>query len=182
MTDLHPPDPFARLRAVSRAMVIAVTLGMVALVTLMVIVFLVPALTRAAIVPEVMPFGLTEITPRARLLGFLVLCVPMGLYLYGLNEVRRLFGQYSAGEVLTLGAARRLKRIAWATIVGAIVRPLAIQGLFLALSIDQPNARSRLPAVTTADLTFLLFGLLLLAIAWAMTEAARIAEEHKQII
>jgi hypothetical protein len=182
MTDLHPPDPFARLRTVSRAMVVAVTTGMIALVALMVVVFLVPALTRAAVVPEVMPFGLTDITPRARLLGFLVLCVPIGLYLYGLNEVRRLFGQYSAGEVLTLGAARRLKRIAWATIVGAIVRPPAIQGLFLALSIDQPNAKSRLPAVTTADLTFLLFGLLLLAIAWAMTEAARIAEEHKQII
>jgi hypothetical protein len=183
MTDPRPPsDPFARLRAVSRAMVVAVTAGMVALVALAILVFLLPALVRPAFVPEVMPFGLTQITPRARLLGFVVLSAPIGLFLYGLYEIRCLFGEYAAGDVLTLGAARRLKRIAWATIVGAILRPLTIQGLFLALSIDQPNARSRLPAVTTTDLTFLLFGLLLLAIAWAMAEAARIAEEHKQII
>ena len=183
MTGSRPPsDPFARLRAVSRAMVLAVTAGMVVLVALAIVVFLLPALVRPAFLPEVMPFGLTQITPRARLLGFAVLSAPIGLFLYGLYQVRCLFGQYAAGDVLTLGAARRLKRIAWATIVGAIVRPLTIQGLFLALSIDQPNARSRLPAVTTTDLTFLLFGLLLLAIAWAMAEAARIAEEHSQII
>ncbi|MEN3386191.1 MAG: hypothetical protein V7608_6235 [Hyphomicrobiales bacterium] len=183
MTEPPPPsDPFARLRAVSRAMVVAVTVAMVALVALAVVVFLLPALTRTAFLPEVMPFGLTEITPRARLLGFAVLAAPIGLFLYGLYEIRCLFGQYAAGEVLTLRAARRLKHIAWATIIGAIARPLSIQGLFLALSIDQPNAKSRLPAVTTTDLTFLLFGLLLLAIAWAMAEAARIAEEHRQII
>ena len=129
-----------------------------------------------------MPFGLTEITPRARLLGFLVLGAPIGLFLYGLHEVRCLFRQYAAGDVLTLRAARRLQLIARATIVGAILRPLNMHGLCLALSIDQPNAKSRLLVVTTTDLTFLLFGLLLLAIAWAMAEAARIAEEHEQII
>jgi Protein of unknown function (DUF2975) len=182
MTDLAPPDPFARLRAVSRAMVVAVTAGMVALVVLMVVVFLIPAFTNTTLVPKVMPFGLTEITPRARLLGFVVLCAPIGLYLYGLNEVRRLFAQYAAGDVLTLGAARRLKRIAWATIAGAMLRPPTMRGLFLALSIDQPDAELRIPFVTSADLTFLLFGLLLLAIAWAMAEAARIAEDHNQII
>src|SRR5262245_2546074 len=129
MSDLQRPDPFARLRTVSRAMVVAVTAGMVALVTLVVVVFLVPALTRTTIVPEVMPFGLTEITPRARLLGFLVLCAPIGLFLYGLNQVRRLFGQYAAGDVLTLGAAQCLKRIAWATIAGAMLRPPTKRGL-----------------------------------------------------
>ena len=182
MTDLQPPDPFARLRAVSRAMVLAVTAGMVALVVLVVVVFLIPAFTKSTLVPEVMPFGLAGITPRARLLGFLVLCVPIGLYLYGLNEVRRLFRQYANGEVLTLGAARCLKRIAWATIAGAILRPPTMRMLFLALSIDQPDAEPTLPFVTTADLTFLLFGLLLLAIAWAMAEAVRIAEDHNQIV
>lgn len=175
-------DPLARLRMVSSVMVIAVIAGMIALVTLIVVVFLIPAVAPAAIVPKVMPFGLTEITPRARLLGFLVLCVPIGLYLYGLNEVRRLFRQYSAGEVLTLGAASRLKRIAWAAIAGAIMRPPTMRGLFFALSIDQPDAELRLPIVTTADLTFLLFGFLLLAIGWAMSEAVRIAEEHRQFV
>lgn len=184
MTDIDPPsDPFARLRAVSKVMVVAVTVGMIALVALAAVVFLVPALTRAAIVPEAMPFGLTEITPRARLLGFLVLCVPLGVFLYGLNEVRLLFGQYAAGDVLSSRAARRLKRIAWATIVGALMRAPARAGLYLALSIDQLDLPSRLPIrINTADFTFLLFGLLLLAVAWVMTEAARIAEEHRQII
>jgi hypothetical protein len=59
MTNL-PPDAFARLRAVSRAMVVAVTAGMVALVALMVVVFLIPAFTNATLVPKVMPFGLTD--------------------------------------------------------------------------------------------------------------------------
>ena len=182
MTGISPPDRFARLRTVSLAMVVAVTAGMVGLVALMVVVLLVPAFTDAAIVPEVMPFRLTDITPRARLLGFAVLCAPVGLFLYGLNEVRRLFGQYAAGDVLTVSSARRVKRIAWATIAGAMLRPPTRYALFLALSIDQPDAEPRIPHVTTTDLTFLLFGLLLLAIAWAMAEAARIADDHKQII
>lgn len=184
MTDLQtPPDPFARLRTVSKIMVVAVTVGMIALVALVAIVFIIPPLTRATVIREVIPYGIVEITLRARLLGLLVLALPLAVFLYGLNEVRLLFGQYAVGDVLSAGAARRLKRIAWITILGALLRAPARIALFLALSIDQPALQRPLPMrINTADLTFLLFGLLLLAVAWVMTEAARIAEEHRQII
>lgn len=188
MTDDSPlalssADPFARLRAVSRVMVTAVTVGMIALAALVAVIFVVPAITRATIVPEVLPYGITDISTRARLLGFLVLALPLVLFFYGLNEVRLLFKQYADGDVLSARAARRLKRIAWITILGAILRAPTRLGLFLAFSHDQPNLQRILPIrISAADLTFLLFGLLLLAIAWAMAEAARIAEEHRQII
>ncbi|HTQ84200.1 MAG TPA: DUF2975 domain-containing protein [Pseudolabrys sp.] len=164
-------------------MAIAVTLGMIALVALVALIFFVPAVTRAAIGPLTMPFGLTEITPRARMFGFLVLLPPLALFLLGLNEIRRLFLQYAGGDVLSSAAARRLKRIAWLTVLGALIRAPARALLFLALSVDQAGVPQRsLFRVLPADFTFLLFGLLLLAIAWAMTEAARIAEEHRQIV
>jgi hypothetical protein len=176
-------DPFVRLRTVSKIMVVAVTIGMVALVALVAVIFLVPAVTRATIGAEVMPFGIVDISERARVLGFLVLALPLTVFLFGLNEVRLLFGQYALGEVLTASAARRLKRIAWITIIGAILRAPTRIGLFLALTLDQADVQRALPVrISAADLTFLLFGLLLLAVAWVMAEAARIAEEHRQIV
>ena len=184
MTIAQPEsDPFRRLRAVSRVMTIAVAVGMAALVVLAVMVFLVPVVTKATIIPEIMPFGITEISPRARLLGLLVLCLPLAVFLYGLNEMRLLFAQYATGDVLTVGAAHRLKLIAWATVIGAVLRAPTRAGLYLALSIDQMDLPPRLPVrINAADFTFLLFGLLLLAVAWVMAEAARIAEDHRQII
>jgi len=177
------PDPLARLRAVSGVMVTAVTVGMVALVVLVATVFVVPALTRAALAPELTPYGIVDVSTKARILGFLVIALPLAVFLYGLNEVRELFRQYAAGDVLSARAAGRLKRIAWITIVGALLRAPSRVGLFLALTHDQPQLDRALPLrITAADLTFLLFGLLLLAIAWAMAEAARIADEHRQII
>lgn len=176
-------DPLARLRAVSRFMLIAVTVGMVALVALAAVVFIVPTLTRATLVPELTPYGIADISANARILGFLVIALPLAVFLYGLNEVRELFKQYAKGDVLSAGAAKRLKRIAVITIIGAVLRAPTRVGLFLALTHDQTTVARTLPLrISAADLTFLLFGLLLLAIAWAMAEAARIAEEHRQII
>ena len=94
-----------------------------------------------------------------------------------------MFADYARGEILTLRAARRLKRIAWAIIVGAILRSPTRLGLFLAFTFDQPEIGRHLPVrIAVADFAFLLAGLLLLAVAWAMAEAARIAEEHSHIV
>lgn len=184
MTDSAPSsDPLARLRFVSKIMVVAVSIGMVALVALVAVIFIVPAVTRVTIVPEVTPYGIIDVSAEARILGLLVIALPLAVFLYGLNEVRELFRQYARGDVLSAGAARRLKRIAVITIIGAILRAPARIGLYLALTHDQPGVQRLLPLrITAADLTFLLTGLLLLAIAWAMAEAARIAEEHRQIV
>ena len=164
-------------------MAVAVTIGMVAIAALVIAIFLIPAFTRLTILPEVLPFRLTEISAEARMLGLAVITVPMAVLLYALNEIRRLFAQYARGEILTWRAAQRLKRIAWATIVGAILRAPTRLGLFLAFTFDQPEMGHHLPVrIAVADFVFLLSGLLLLAVAWAMTEAARIAEEHSHIV
>jgi DUF2975 family protein len=181
--EIPSSDPLRKLRAVSSVMTVAVTVGMAAVTVLVIAVFLIPAFTRATVLPEMLPFRLTEISAEARWLGLAVIAVPLAVLLYALNEIRALFADYARGEILTLRAARRLKRIAWAIIVGAILRSPTRLGLFLAFTFDQPEIGRQLPVrIAVADFAFLLAGLLLLAVAWAMAEAARIAEEHSHIV
>jgi Protein of unknown function (DUF2975) len=184
MRDRIPsPDPLGRLKRVSSVMAVAVTIGMAVVTLLVVAIFLIPALTRVTVLPEVLPFRLTEVSTEARWLGLAVIAVPLAVLLYALNEIRALFADYARGEILTWRAARRLKRIAWATIVSAILRAPARLGLFLAFTFDRPEIGRHLPVrIAVADFAFLLAGLLLLAVAWAMAEAARIAEEHSHIV
>ncbi|MGA7488734.1 MAG: DUF2975 domain-containing protein [Xanthobacteraceae bacterium] len=153
-------------------------------------VWLLPVLTGATIVPGAPRPGTIFTSPSARLLALPVILILLGLLLYALDQARRLFAEFAAGEILTARAAQRLKRIAYAVIAGATLRPLTRAVLVMALAIDAPPDSVRQHSIRWAislrnamdDLAFLLAGLLLLAIAWALAEAARIAADHRQFV
>ena len=74
--EIPSPDPLRKLRAVSSVMTVAVTVGMAAVTVLVIAVFLIPAVTRVTVLPEILPFRLTEISAEARWLGLAVIAVP----------------------------------------------------------------------------------------------------------
>ena len=183
-------DPVDRLRRISRAFATATAAAMV-LVTLGIAgAWLVPMLTGTTLVPRSGSFKEFFDDPAARAAAFAIIVGLLGLLLFALEQARQLFREFADGEILTLRAAVRLRRVAYAVVAGSIAKPLAQAALTAAFEPGRGDeaygcARraSSLLLVplrdVVSDLAFLLAGLLLLAIAWALAEAARIAADHR---
>jgi hypothetical protein len=186
-------DPVDRLRRISRAfatgtgaMMIVITLGIAG-------AWLVPMLTGVTLVPRLGRFKDFFGDPTARGIAFTIIAGLLALLLFALEQTRRLFGEFAAGEILTSRAATRLQRISYAIVAGSIANPLAQSALRAAFERSQVDGAAGCACRASSflllpfrdivsDLAFLLAGLLLLAIAWALAEAARIAADHRQII
>ncbi|MBX7200921.1 MAG: DUF2975 domain-containing protein [Rhodospirillaceae bacterium] len=116
----------------------------------------------------------------AAILALLVISVPA---LYGLWELKRLFEGYLAGDVFTVGAARRLHRCGFAVLISAAKTAVGGVLLSLAVSIDLPAGHRVLTVgLSSDDVGLLLIGGILLVIARVMEEAARLAEENAAFI
>jgi Protein of unknown function (DUF2975) len=186
-------DPLDRLRRIAGALAIVTGATMV-LVTLAVAgAWLVPTLTGVAIIPRLGPFGEFFDDPAARAIAFTTIVGLLAIMLFALEQVRRLFGEFSDGEILTSRAAMRLQRISYAIVAGSIAKPLAQS--VLKATFDAGLGERTFGCACRAsnllliplrdvisDIAFLVVGLLLLAVAWALAEAARIADDHRQII
>src|SRR5262245_61576997 len=118
-------DPVDRLSRISR--ILAITTGAAMLVVTLAVVgaWLVPMLTGVTLVPRLGRFARFFDDPLARTTAFAVIVGLLGVFLYALEQARRLFGEFAAGEILTSRAAMRLQRISYAVIAGSIAKPAA---------------------------------------------------------
>lgn len=99
--------------------------------------------------------------------------------LCALWQMQKLFGRYLAGQVLTAEAARHIRRIGlWMVgMAGVGVVLPTLQALILTM--DNPAGKKVLMVALSSDsLGFVMAGGLLTVIGWAMSEAARAAEEN----
>ena len=183
-------DPVDRLRRISRALAVVTSATMVVVTLAVAGAWLVPIVTGISLLPRLGPFREFFADPTARAIAFTVIVGLLAILLFALEQVRRLFGEFSDGEILTSRAAMRLQRISYAIVAGSIAKPLAQSMLKATFDAAQTSfdcacraSHFLLPLRDViSDLAFLLAGLLLLAIAWALAEAARIADDHRQII
>ena len=171
---------FNRLQRFSRVMatVTAVSIGLIAV--LMVLVFLIPDWTRNLLLARLGQAGADlALTPGHLAAGAAVTAVPVGVLLYGLWQVRALFLGFATGQVFTSSSARRLRNFAVAMLAQAVLGPLSSTGLFLAFTLSKPPGDRHLGiALSTNDFLALILGGVILAVAWAMAEASRIADEN----
>lgn len=173
-----------RLRRFSKAMVIVTSIGMALIAGLMIMVFLVPDWTRNLLLARLGEAGRDlALTPGRVAAAALVTAVPVGVLLFGLWQVRALFVEFAAGRVFTLTSARRLRNFAGCMLAQAVLGPVTSTALLLAFTFDNPPGRRQLAiALSTNDYLALVIGGVLLAVAWAMVEAARIADEHASFV
>jgi len=123
------------------------------------------------------------LTVSGRIGGALVTAVPVGVMVYGLWQARALFQMFAAGRIFTEAAARRLQIFAATVLAQAALGPLSSAGLLLAFSYSNPPGQRLLGfALSINDCIALIVGGLLLAIAWVMREAARIADENAAFV
>jgi Protein of unknown function (DUF2975) len=180
-------DPVSRLRRVSRTFATATTFAMFGITFAIAGAWLLPLTTGITLVPRLGRFREYFDDPTARLVAFMVIVVLLGIFLFALEQARRLFDEFADGDILTTHAALRLQRIAYAIIVGSIAKPIGqsvLRAVIGPLPSDGFCGRAMFLPLReiVSDVAFLLAGLFLLAIAWALAEAARIAADHRQII
>jgi len=123
------------------------------------------------------------ITPAVQFYGALISLVPLGLGIFGMVQVWFLFGEYAQGRIFTAIASRRLRRLAWSLIAAAATQVVArtLHGLVLTMN-NPPGKKMLILSVSSNDYSFLIFGVLLLGIAWVMVEATRLAQENAEFV
>lgn len=107
----------------------------------------------------------------------------LGPMIWVLWQMRGLFGLYAAGAALSDAAAAHIRRAGAGLAALALVQALLMPLQTLALTWDNgPGERSIALAITSEMLWLALSGGLLVVIGWAMSEAARQAEENRGFV
>ncbi|TKW78956.1 MAG: DUF2975 domain-containing protein [Bradyrhizobium icense] len=181
MTEFARSD---RLRRFSNAMVIVTSIGMVLIAVAMCLVFVVPEWTRNLLLARLGEAGRDLVlTPSRVTAGAAVTAIPVGVLLFGLWQARALFADFAEGRVFTPTSARRLRNFAACVLAQAVLGPISSTALLLAFTFDNPPGRRQLGiALSTNDYLALVIGGVLLAVAWVMVEATRIADEHASFV
>jgi hypothetical protein len=123
------------------------------------------------------------ITPDVQWMAAAIGMLPVAAGLFALLQVWRLFGDYANGAIFTAGATSRLRRLAWGVLGLALAQVLARSGAALVLTLhNPPGQRMLVLSLSSHDYVLLMFGVLLLAIAWVMVEATRLARENAEFV
>jgi hypothetical protein len=179
--------PFAnstRLRRFSNAMVIVTSIGMVLIAVAMILVFVIPDWTRNLLMARLGEAGRhLTLTPGRLAAGAAITAIPVGVLLFGLWQARALFADFAVGRIFTLTSARRLRDFAACVMAQAILGPISSTALLLAFTYDNPPGTRQLTiGLSSNDYVALIVVGVLLAVAWVMVEATRIADEHASFV
>ncbi|MEQ1672437.1 MAG: DUF2975 domain-containing protein [Hyphomicrobium sp.] len=172
------------LRRLGAGMCCAVAIGGALAEIALAWVWLFPDYVTAYVVPHLGLGGASvSMDGVTRALGFAVSMLPLSVLIYALHQAYELFDGYRLGRILNAGAPVRLRRIGFAMLALALLRPLANTLLGLVLTASNPEGQ-RILAIQLSidDYMIAIFGGLILAIGHAMAEAARIADDHRQIV
>ena len=179
MTFDHPD----RLRRFSRAMAMLTTLGMLLIAAAMIAVFLIPDWTRNLLLARLGQAGHgLSLSPGHLIAAAAITAVPVGVLLFGLWQVRALFLNFVDGQVFTLASARLLRNFAGSVLAQAILGPISSTALMLAFTNNPPGNRQFVVTLSVHDYLALIVGGVLLAVAWVMVEATRIADENASFV
>ncbi|MEJ8561837.1 DUF2975 domain-containing protein [Yoonia sp. GPGPB17] len=146
-------------------------------------------LLNTPLVPEALNGALNGVTAspdatRGQMMTVVALNLISPLILFlTLNEMRKLFGAYVKGHVLTEASARLIQRIGQGFLALAIVpfvlRP--VQSALMTLA-NPPGERSIAIGLDNDMIFFALSGGLIVVIGWAMREASDVAAENKSFV
>lgn len=119
----------------------------------------------------------------ARLWGLAAMMLPTAVSLFTLWQMWSLFGCFAEGELLARRPAAHLRRLGLGLCTLSVVQPLGQTLAILALTLGNPVGQRQLSfSLASSHYLELLFGLLLLALAQVLHEAARVADENAEFV
>ncbi|KPF95789.1 hypothetical protein IP86_18055 [Rhodopseudomonas sp. AAP120] len=174
----------AKLVRLSRAMQWVTTVGIVLIVALIGAAFLVPSWTRNLLLTKLGDIG-TRLPLDAgnQALAAVIIAVPVAVMLWGLINVRALFGEFARGQVFTATAGTYLQRFGIAVLAQGALGPITATALALALSLgNPPGQRLLVLTFSSNDYVSVIVGGVLIAVAAVMREATRLADENASFV
>ncbi|MGQ0685993.1 DUF2975 domain-containing protein [Bradyrhizobium sp.] len=165
-------------------MTMVTSIGMVLIALATCLVFFIPEWSRGLLLERLGEAGRDlALTPARLAAGAAVTIVPVGVLMFGLWQARALFADFAKGRVFTLTSARRLRDLAACVLAQAVLGPVSSTALLLAFTLSNPPGSRQLRiALSVNDYVALIVGGVLLAVAWVMVEATRIADEHASFV
>lgn len=131
-------------------------------------------------VPEV---RFETLTTGTLVSGFALSMIPALVLIYGLVQLRRLFGLYGQGLIFSSRHAIYLRRFALAAILSVAAQIVTSSLISILLTFNNPPGSRYLTVSLTSDqLGTVFLGSVLLVIAWIMVEGSKIAEDNAQIV
>jgi hypothetical protein len=124
-----------------------------------------------------------QLDAGARLGGLAATALPIAFGLWAMWQIWSLFGCYARGELLAPRPAHHLHRLGLALVGLAVAMPLGHTFSVLALTLgNPPGQRHLIFGLSSQHYLSLLFGLMLLALAAVLGEAARVANENAEFV
>lgn len=182
MHHLFAPDSLRRIRRLAFAVRLLCLVGIVVIGTLPFMFWAQPDWV-ASVAQREWDLPRMQLDLGSRLLALAASLLPTGVILFSLWQMWAMFGCFAAGELLARRPARHLRRLGIGLCALAITQPLSHTLTVLALTWGNPKGERRLWFGLSSDhYLALLFGLLLLALAQVLHEAARVADENAEFV
>ncbi|PZA09746.1 DUF2975 domain-containing protein [Rhodopseudomonas palustris] len=174
----------AKLVRLSRAMEWVTTVGIVLIVALVGAAFVVPSWARNLLLAKLGDIGnRLPLDAGNQTLAAIIIAVPIVVMLWGLVNVRALFGEFACGQVFTATAATHLQRFGIAVLAQGALGPITATALALALSLgNPPGQRLLVLTLSSNDYVSVIVGGVLIAVATVMREATRLADENASFV
>lgn len=178
------PTGANRLVRMSRAMEWVTTAGIVLIIALMGAALVIPPWTRNLLLAKLGEAGARlPLEPIHQAMATLILAVPVIVMIWGLWHVRLLFREFAQGHVFTDSAARHLQQFGISVLAQGPLGPLVATAIGLALSFgNPPGQRMLVLTFSVNDYLAVIVGGVLVAVAAAMREAARLADENASFV
>lgn len=182
MPDSFSADGLRRIRRLAWVVRLLCLLGVVVIGTLP-FIFWAEADWVAEVASHLWNVNKLQLDLGSRLWGLAASMLPTSVSLFALWQMWSLFGCFAQGELLARRPAQHLRRLGLGLCALAAAQPLGQTLAILALTWGNPKGERQLWFGLSADhYLALLFGLLLLALAQVLSEAARVADENAEFI
>lgn len=126
---------------------------------------------------------LHPLTTQTKLLGFLISLIPLSVELFILYLLIKLFRQFSLGDIFSIKNIIYIKRIGYTLLIGQGLGMIHEGLLTAALTWGNPPGH-RMIAISFSgtNVAIVLTSILIILIAWIMTEGYKLKEEQEYTI
>ncbi|MCG6205487.1 DUF2975 domain-containing protein [Rhodopseudomonas sp. HC1] len=182
-TSATEPNGSAAVR-LSRAMQWVTTGGIVLIVGLLGASFIFQSWTRNLLLTKLGDVGARlPLDAGNQALAAIIIAVPVAVLVWGLLNVRALFGDFARGRVFTAATATHLQRFGIAVAAQGALGPVTATALALVLSLgNPPDQRMLVLTFSSNDYISVIVGGVLIAVAAVMREATRLADENASFV
>lgn len=156
------------------------------------LLFLIPALNalywiffnhfpNAPVETQAMPVG--ELPALTRSMAFMASLLPVGVVMYGILTLAKLFRHYENGNVFTAETVRYFHALGYVTVFWVFANMLFTSLISVIFSFNNPPGERMLTIeFGTPDLTALTIGAILLLVSWVMEEGRKLEDEQAHTI